>query len=100
MNICLDHDIEAAVNRRIQTGHFASAQELVDIAIKQFLIALEFGEEEARKLAILRAELQLADEQIDRGECSEYDEHTLNELFEEIEREGLMRLANERGNTE
>jgi hypothetical protein len=40
------------------------------------------------------------DEQIGRGECSEYDENTLDGLFEEVEREGLRTLANEQGNTE
>ena len=53
----------------------------------------EFGEEEASKLATLRAELQCADEQIDRGDCSEYSEQTLGQLFDEVEGEGVMGLA-------
>jgi hypothetical protein len=64
--------------------------------VKQFLIAREFGEEETRKLAALRAELQRADQQIDRGDCSEYNERTLGHLLDEIESEGMRELADER----
>ena len=97
MNVALDRDAERAVNEEVQAGRFRSAQEFVDTAIRQFLIAREFGEEEARKLATLRVELQRADEQIDRGECSDYDEHTLKELFDDVEAEGMRSLAEERG---
>jgi hypothetical protein len=32
------------------------------------------------------------------GECSEHDEYTLKGLFDDVEAEGMSRLANERGN--
>jgi hypothetical protein len=59
----------------------------------------DFGEEDARKLATLRAELEQAEQQIERGECSEYDEHTLKDLFAEVKAEGLRMLAHERTKT-
>ena len=43
---------------------FSDAAALLSVALKQFLIAKEFGEAEARKLAVLRAELDHADGQI------------------------------------
>ena len=95
MSIDLKRDTERVANEEVQAGRFQSPQEFIDTAVKHFLIAREFGEEEARKLATLRAELRHAGEQIDRGECSEYDEHTLKNLFEEIEAEGMRRLADE-----
>jgi Arc/MetJ-type ribon-helix-helix transcriptional regulator len=97
MQIDLDRDVEKVVNEEVQAGRFESAREFIDAAVKQFVIAREFGEEEARKLATLRAELQSADRQIDRGDCSDYNEETLCHLFEEIEAEGLRELADERG---
>jgi Arc/MetJ-type ribon-helix-helix transcriptional regulator len=85
MQIDLDRDVERVVNEEVQAGRFESAREFIDAAVKQFLITREFGEEEARKLATLRAELQRADQQIDRRDCSEYDERTLGNLFDEVE---------------
>ena len=96
MQIDLDREVERVVNEEVQAGRFESAREFIDIAVKQFLIARELGEEEARKLATLRAELLLADQQIDRGDCSEYDERTLGHLFDEVEAEGMRELAGER----
>jgi Arc/MetJ-type ribon-helix-helix transcriptional regulator len=96
MQIDLDRDVEKVVNEEVEAGRFESAREFIDAAVKQFLIAREFGEEEARKLATLRAELQHADQQIDRGECSEYTERTLGRLFDEVEAEGMRELADGR----
>src|SRR5580704_10076055 len=92
MRIDLDQDVEKVVNEEVRAGRFESAREFIDAAVKQFLIAREFGEEEARKLATLRAELQRADQQIDRGECSEFNERTISDLFDEVEAEGMREL--------
>ena len=97
MQIDLDRDIEKVVNEEVQAGRFESAREFIDAAVKQFLIARELGEEEARKLATLRAELHRADQQIDRGDCSEYTERTIGHFFDEVEAEALKELAEERG---
>jgi len=96
MSIDLSQESERLVSQEIEAGRFQSPQEFVDAAIKQFLIAREFGESETRKLACLGAELNRADAQIDLGECSEFDEHTLKNLFEDVEAEGMRRLAHER----
>ena len=92
----LNRETEDIVNREVQAGHFPTPQEFIDTAIRHFLAAREFGEEEAQKLAVLRAELELAEQQIERGEVTEYDEHTLKDLFEEVEADGMRRLARER----
>jgi Arc/MetJ-type ribon-helix-helix transcriptional regulator len=96
MQIDLDREVEKVVNDEVQAGRFESAREFIVAAVKQFLIAREFGEEEARKLAALRVELQRADQQIDRGDCSEYNERTLGRLFDEVEAEGMAQLSAER----
>ena len=96
MQIDLDRDVEKVVNEEVQAGRFESAREFIDAAVKQFLIAREFGEEEARKLATLRAELQRADQQIDRGDCTGYAERTIGQLFAEVEAEGMRKLADKR----
>ena len=43
-----------------------------------------------------KEKMNRADEQIDLGECSEFNEHTLKNLFADVEAEGMRRLAHER----
>src|SRR5258707_263986 len=73
MTIDLDSETEKLLQRELQAGQFSDAAALLSVALKQFLIAKEFGEAEARKLAVLRAELDHADGQIERGEYTEYE---------------------------
>jgi Arc/MetJ-type ribon-helix-helix transcriptional regulator len=96
MSIDLSHDAERLANDEVAAGRFQTPQEFIDTAIKHFLIAREFGETEARKIAVLRAELDEADAQIDRGDCADFDEHTLDDLFREVEAEGLQQLSEDR----
>jgi Arc/MetJ-type ribon-helix-helix transcriptional regulator len=93
MTIDLDSETEKLLQRELETGRFSDAAALLSIALKQFLIAKELGEAEARKLAVLRAELDQADEQIERGEYTEYDDHRT--LAKEIQQRGLKRLASQ-----
>src|SRR5437867_7274880 len=95
MTIDLDSETERLLERELKAGQFSNAAELLGVALKQFLIAKEFGEAEKRKLAVLRAELDHADEQVERGEYTEYDDHTT--LAKEIRERGLKRLASQIG---
>jgi hypothetical protein len=45
------------------------------------------------KLAVLRTELDHADEQIALGKFTEYNEHTIGELSKEVHARGLRQLA-------
>ncbi len=94
MTIDLDSETQKLLQRELQAGQFSDAAALLSVALKQFLIAKEFGEAEARKLAVLRAELDHADGQIERGEYTEYDDHTTH--AKEIQERGLRRLSDQR----
>ena len=48
--------------------------------------------EREHKLAELRRDIQLGDEQFERGEYTEYDDETLKAFFEDIKRSGRERL--------
>jgi len=50
--------------------------------------SLQLLRERKQGLAELRASLQAADEELDRGEFTEYDEDGLRALADEIKREG------------
>jgi len=47
----------------------------------------------------LRARIEAAEAEIDRGDCVEYDENTIHELAKDVHERGLKRLASERGKT-
>ena len=55
--------------------------------------------EREHKLAELRREIQLGDEQFERGEYTEYDDETLKDFFEDIKRSGRERLKAKRQHT-
>lgn len=93
MQINLDQETEKLVRQEIAAGRFEDASSLLSIALKQFAIARQFGEEEARKLAALRAELDRADRQIELGEYTEYEAHNLGNLAKEVHERGLRRLG-------
>ena len=94
MLIDLDPETEKLLQQELDAGRFPDAAALLSAALKHFLIAKQFGDEEAHRLAVLRAELDHADEQVERGEYTEYDDHTT--LAKEIRERGLKRLASHR----
>jgi hypothetical protein len=66
------------------------AEELVTELVRRFLA---HEEHETREL---RAAMNEADEDIDAGHYTEYDENTLRELFQEIRTRGSERLRREK----
>jgi hypothetical protein len=52
-----------------------------------------------REFDTLRRELQVGIDELERGDCTEYDEETLPQLLDEIRDRGLRRLAAERSNS-
>ena len=91
MLIDLDPETEKLLQHELDAGRFPDAAALLSVALKHFLIAKQFGDEEAYKLAVLRAELDHADEQIEHGEYVDYKDHSA--LAKEIHERGLKRLA-------
>ncbi len=91
MLIDLDSETEKLLQHELDAGRFTDAAALIGVALKHFLIAKQFGEGEARKLAVLRAELDHADEQIEHGEYLDYEDHSA--LAKEIHERGLKRLT-------
>ena len=91
MLIDLDPETEKLLQQELDAGRFPDAVALLSAALKHFLIAKQFGDEEAHRLAVLRAELDHADEQIEHGEYVDYEDHSA--LAKEIHERGLKRLA-------
>jgi len=91
MLIDLDPETEKLLQHELDAGRFPDAAALLSVALKHFLIAKQFGDEEAQRLAVLRAELDHADEQIGQGEYVDYEDHSA--LAKEVHERGLKRLA-------
>jgi putative addiction module CopG family antidote len=77
----LPPDLSQFVKAEVANGQFATEEQVV-------IEGVQLLRERKEKLERLRAEIRAAEEQIERGEYTEYDEEGLREFFEEIKREG------------
>lgn len=90
MNDPLSPEMEKWVQAKVESGQFASPAEVVETALQ----LLRKWEEQ--KLQALRNDLEAAEEEVDRGHYSDYDEHTLQDFFGQLTAEGMRRLVSER----
>ncbi len=93
MNIMLTPQLEKLVKEKLESGQYASAEEV-------FAEALRLLEWRDKKLAALREDVRIGLEQLERGEYTEYTDETLHELFDEIEAEGMRELEARRQRAE
>jgi antitoxin ParD1/3/4 len=87
MNVTLPPELEQRVREKIERGDYDNADSLVQEAVHRLI------EEDEVDLDALRARLQQADAEIDRGEGVEFDEHTTKDLVGGIRERGMRRLA-------
>lgn len=86
MNVHLSPALAEMVKEQVGAGRYASASEVVREALRLFE---ERESLRAMRLEALRANVQAAIEQADRGETEPFDERDL----EDIEKRGSERLA-------
>jgi len=70
-------ELEQLVRQEMATGKYASPDEMLLEAVR--LLA-----ERNRRRDDLRQEVQIGRDQLDRGEYTDYDEHSLRQRFEEL----------------
>jgi Arc/MetJ-type ribon-helix-helix transcriptional regulator len=70
-------ELEQLVRQEMATGKYASPDQMLLEAVR--LLA-----ERNRRRDALRQELQIGRDQLDRGEYTEYDEHSLRRRFEQL----------------
>ena len=90
MNVSLTPKLEELVSKRVASGLYNSASEVVREALR---LLEERDRLREMRLEELRREIAVGLEQLDRGEYAEYDEKSLAELFERIGTEGRKRLG-------
>ncbi len=76
MNVSLTPELEKLVNDEMKSGHYKSAGEVLREALRLLRLRRE-------KLALLKRELQIGIDQLERGEFFEYS--SVEELFDDIE---------------
>ena len=86
MNVSLTPQLEAMVQKKVKTGAYQTASEV----IREGLRLLKERDEE---LAWVRKEVAKGEAEIARGEYIDLDETELKEFFADIKKRGRERLA-------
>jgi putative addiction module CopG family antidote len=88
MNTPLTPKIEQFIKERLQSGSYNSATEVIEDAFDALT--------ERENFQAVRAELDHADAQLERGEYTEYDQNTIRDMADQIKSRGQVRLVEER----
>ena len=88
MNTPLPPKIEQLIKERLQSGSYNSATEVIEDAFEALA--------ERENFQAVRAELDHADDQLERGEYTEYDENSIRDMADQIKTRGQARLVEER----
>ncbi len=89
MNVSLTPTLEELVQRKVATGLYNSASEVVREALR---LLEERDEMRKMRLGALRKEISVGLDQLERNEASEYDNQSLNTLAADIKVKGRKRL--------
>ncbi len=90
MNVSLTPTLEELVQRKVATGLYNSASEVIREALR---LLEERDEMRKMRLAALRKEISVGLNQLRRGEVSEHDDQSLNTLPADIKAKGRKRLV-------
>ena len=88
MHISLPEPMEAFINKQVETGMYTSASEVIREAVRLWVKHNRQYESEEMQLNRLQEKIDLAREQIAKGEGEPFTEETI----EDIERRGIKRL--------
>jgi putative addiction module CopG family antidote len=90
MNVLLNPASEQIVTEKLRSGLYEDPGAVIEDALRLL------KQRDEQKLGALRKDLQHAAEQLESGEFTEYDEQSIQDLFDEVSAEGRQRLAAER----
>ena len=90
MNVSLTPTLEELVQRKVASGLYNSASEVIRDALR---LLEERDEMRKLRLKALRREISVGLDQLERGEVSEHDDQSLNTLAADIKAKGRKRLA-------
>ena len=90
MNISLTPELEQLVHRKVNSGLYHSASEVIREGLR---LLKEQDDMRQSRLIQLRKEVDIGAEQIERKQYTDYDVENLQPLVNEIQVEGRKRLA-------
>jgi len=90
MNVSLTNELEQYVARKVRSGLYHSASEVIRDGLR---LLKDRDELQKCRLAAVRKEIEVGLEQLRRGDYTEYDEESLNQLVAKTKRAGRERLA-------
>jgi antitoxin ParD1/3/4 len=93
MNINLGTQWEEFISAYVHSGRYLSASEVVREGLR---LLQEHEQFRQIRLEQLRKEVDKGVEQLDRGECIEFDDHGLKRHFDDVKARGRQRLAKEK----
>jgi Arc/MetJ-type ribon-helix-helix transcriptional regulator len=88
MDTTLPPKIEQLINERLRRGSYKNAIEVIEDAFDALT--------ERENFQTIQTELAHADEQLVRGEYTEYEENSIKDLADRVKSGGQARLAEER----
>lgn len=90
MNVSLTPTLEKLVQKKVATGLYNSASEVIREALR---LLDEQDEMRAMRLTALGKEISVGLGQLERGQVSEYDDQSLDTLAADVKAKGRKRLA-------
>ncbi len=90
MNISLTPELERLVNKKVASGMYQTASEVIRDALRLL------KQREETRLAELRRDVEIGVGQIERGEYAEYREDKLGALARKIKAKGVRRIESRR----
>lgn len=87
MNVSLTPALESFVDRKVKTGMYQTASEVIREALRLL-------SDRDAQLDQLRREIRAGFADVDAGRYSEYDDQTTTELARQVKARGRRRLAN------
>ena len=94
MNISLTPELEQLVNRKVKSGMYHSASEVIREGLR---LLKEQDDMRQSRLNQLRKEVDIGAEQLESGQYTDYDVENLQPLVNEIQAEGRKRLSRRAG---
>lgn len=94
MNVSLTPELEQLVNKKVKSGLYHSASEVIREGLR---LLKEQDDMRQSRLSQLRQEVEIGAEQLERGKYTDYDAENLQPLVDEIQAEGRKRLAKRAG---
>ena len=90
MNVSLSPTLEELVQRKVATGLYNSASEVIREALR---LLEERDQMREIRIETLRKGIRVGLDQLERGEASEYDDQSLNSLAADFKAKGRKRLG-------